>query len=142
MKLKVAIASDHAGYNLKQFIKDSFDLDWVDLSAKNDKDSVDYPDFGYAVAECVANDEAEFGIAVCGTGIGISIAANRSPKVRAAVCHNAETARLGRAHNNANVMALGGRVVDEVTAIACLHKFLETDFEAGGRHERRVGMLS
>ncbi len=141
MKLKVAIASDHAGYNLKQFIKDSFDLHWVDLGAKNDKTSVDYPDFGYAVAECVANDEAEFGIAVCGTGIGISIACNRNPAIRAAVCTDSTMARLTRQHNCANVLCLGERLTGTEVVIDIVRTFLETEFE-GGRHERRVNKLT
>lgn len=141
MKLTVAIASDHAGYNLKQFIKDSFDLRWVDLGAKNDKTSVDYPDFGRAVAEAVADGEAQFGIAICGTGIGISMAVNRNPQVRAALCTDSTMARLTRLHNDANVLCMGERLTGTEVALDIVKTFLETEFE-GGRHQRRVNMLS
>jgi ribose 5-phosphate isomerase B len=140
MKMKVAIASDHAGYNLKQFLMDSFDLKWIDLGTDNADDSVDYPDFGFEVAQEVAEGEAEFGIAICGTGIGISIAANRNPKVRASLCTNSTMARLTRQHNDANVLCLGERLTGTEVALDIVKTFLETDFE-GGRHQRRVNKL-
>lgn len=137
---KLAIASDHAGFTLKQAIKDQFsDIEWLDLGTDSDE-SVDYPDFGRALGEAVQNGEAERGIVVCGSGIGISIAANRFPKVRAALCTSAEMATLARQHNDANVLALGERITDQDTALACVEAFLNTEFE-GGRHQRRVEKL-
>ncbi len=141
MKLKVAIASDHGGYNLKEFIKDSFDLDWIDLGTDDDKNSVDYPEFGKAVAETVAVGDADFGVAICGTGIGISIACNRNPGIRAALCTNATMARLTREHNDANVLCLGERITGTEAALDIVKTFLETEFE-GGRHQRRIDKLS
>ena len=141
MKLRVAIASDHGGYNLKEFIKDSFDLKWVDLGTHSDKKSVDYPDYGQALSEAVANDEADFGIAICGTGIGISIACNRHPEIRAAVCMDTTMARLTREHNCANVLCLGERLTGTEVALDIVRTFLETEFE-GGRHVNRISKLS
>ncbi len=138
----VAIASDHAGYELKTVLKQELEgLGYVvaDLGTNSDT-SVDYPDFGRGLAEVVAGGKAKAGVLVCGTGIGISIAANRIPTVRAALVHNELTAEMGRAHNNANVMAVGARVTDEATARACLKTFFATPFE-GGRHTRRVEKL-
>lgn len=138
----VAIASDHAGFALKQVLKDDLEglgFEVLDLGP-NDDSSVDYPDYGRALANEVAADKAKAGVLVCGTGIGISIAANRVPTVRAALVHNEMTAEMARAHNDANVMAVGARVTDEATARACLKTFLETPFE-GGRHARRVEKL-
>ncbi len=140
MKDKLAIASDHAGYNLKQAIKARFsDIEWVDLGTDSEE-SVDYPDFGQALGKAIADDQAERGIVVCGSGIGISIAANRYPAVRAALCTSPEMAKLARQHNDANVLALGERVIDEATALACVEAFLTTEFE-GGRHQGRVSKL-
>jgi len=113
--------------------------DVLDLGC-NGPASVDYPDFGRAVAEAVANGRAERGVIVCGTGIGISIAANRNPRVRAAPCHDETSARLAREHNDANVLALGARLVGPEVAKACLRVFLATEF-AGGRHAARVAKL-
>ncbi len=140
----IAIASDHGGYELKTMLIEEIKKSGhrvLDLGTDN-LDSVDYPVIASAMVETVESGAARRGVLICGTGIGVSIAANRNKKIRAAVCHSEETARLGRAHNDANVLALGGRVIDKETAKACLRGFLETDFEAGGRHERRVGMLS
>jgi ribose 5-phosphate isomerase B len=138
----IAIASDHAGFDLKEVLKKELDLSGykaLDLGADS-KESVDYPDFGYKLAEKVASGACEFGVLICGSGIGISIAANRNKKIRAALCHNKEMAKLARQHNNANVLALGAKFVDEQTAKDCLKEFLNTDFE-GGRHEKRVEKL-
>lgn len=138
----VAIASDHAGFALKQVLKSDLErlgFKVLDLGP-NDESSVDYPDFGRSLANEVAAGKAKAGVLVCGTGIGISIAANRVPTVRAALVHNEMTAEMSRAHNDANVMAVGARVTDEATARACLKMFLETPFE-GGRHARRVEKL-
>lgn len=139
----VAIASDHAGFSLKETLRGDLEdmgFEVLDLGT-NSEESVDYPDYGTALAETVSGGRAKAGVAVCGTGIGISIAANRTPSVRAALVHNAMTAEMARAHNDANVMAIGARVVDADTARDCLRVFFATPFE-GGRHERRVGKLS
>ncbi len=139
--LKIALGSDHAGFELKEKIKKELENKYkiIDLGTDS-KTSVDYPDFGEKVARAILDKEADFGIIICGTGIGISIAANRHKGIRAAVCHNEETAKLAREHNNANILALGARIVDEDTALKCVKKFLETDFE-GGRHSNRVAKL-
>ncbi|MEM7679899.1 MAG: ribose 5-phosphate isomerase B [Pseudomonadota bacterium] len=137
---KIAIASDHGGYKLKEKIKEHFaDFDWLDLGTDSDE-SVDYPEFGQALARAITNGEAEQGVLICGSGIGISIAANRFAAVRAALCTSEEMATLSRQHNNANVIALGERITDEATALKCVETFFNTNFE-GGRHERRVGKL-
>lgn len=142
MALKVAIASDHGGYELKELIKNSFKVKWVDLGTDSAKKSVDYPDYGYALAEAVAEGEAEFGIAICGSGIGISMACNRHPQIRAAVCTNTTMAKLTRIDNDANVLCLGARLTGDLLAIEIVKEFLETEFESGGRHERRKNKLS
>jgi ribose 5-phosphate isomerase B len=139
----IAIGSDHAGFDLKTKLAaelKSTGYQVIDLGTKDGTTSVDYPDFGKAVAEAVASGKADAGVAVCGTGIGISIAANRVPGVRAALCHDITSARLCREHNDANVLALGQRLVGEVVAKDCLHTFLNTEF-AGDRHVRRVQKL-
>lgn len=141
MKLKVAIASDHGGYNLKEFIKDSFDLKWIDIGTESDKKSVDYPDYGIALAAEVSAGNAPFGIAICGSGIGISMACNRNHNVRAALCTDVTMARLSRLHNNANVLCMGERITGTETALDIVRVFLETEFE-GGRHENRVRKLT
>ena len=139
----IAIAADHAGFRLKSIIKDELEsLGYAVLDLGTDGlDSVDYPDFGDAMAVALKNRDVPRGILICGTGIGIGIAANRHAHVRAAVCHDVTTARLARQHNDANVMALGARIVGEQVAKDCLREFLATTYE-GGRHDRRVKMLS
>jgi ribose 5-phosphate isomerase B len=139
---RIALAADHAGYQLKDLLKADLEAlghDVTDLGT-NGPESVDYPDFGFRLAEWIAAGEAEVGVAICGTGIGISIAANRNRAVRAALCHDVSTARLAREHNDANVLALGSRVIGEETARDCLKAFLETEF-GGGRHAGRVAKL-
>ncbi len=139
----IAVACDHGGYDLKlQLIDDmqGMGLEILDLGT-NSVASVDYPDFGYAMAKAIATGKADRGVLICGSGIGISIAANRHPQLRAAVVHDALSARLCRQHNDANVLCLGGRLIGPEVARDCLKIFLETPFE-GGRHERRVGKLS
>ena len=139
----VAIAADHTGYQLKEILKRQLeDMGYgvLDLGT-NGPDSVDYPDFGQAVAQALVARQAVYGVALCGTGIGISIAANRHAEVRAALCHDALTARMSRLHNDANVLALGARVIGEEVAKDCLREFLGTAYE-GGRHDRRVAKLS
>lgn len=138
----VAIASDHAGFPLKELLKAELAaLGHAVLDLGTDgPDSVDYPDFGRACAEAVAAGRATRGVVICGTGIGISVAANRNPAVRAALCHDATSARLAREHNDANILALGARLIGEEVARECLRVFLSTAF-AGGRHVTRVAKL-
>lgn len=137
----LAIACDHAGLELKQKIMARFAgrIQWLDLGTST-QDSVDYPDFGRAMGEAIRAKKAGQGIVICGSGIGISIAANRFAEVRCALCTSAEMARLARQHNDANVLALGARIIDENTAYVCVEAFLETAFE-GGRHAGRVEKL-
>ncbi len=139
----IAIGSDHAGYGLKsavaEWLKEA-GHEVLDLGTHG-AESVDYPDFGRAVAEAVATGKAEKGVVVCGSGIGISIAANRVKGARAALCMNGLMARLSRQHNDANILALGERLIGIETARDCLNEFLNTPFE-GGRHQRRVDKLS
>ena len=138
----LVIASDHAGFELKQELAEELrakGFDVLDLGTNN-LDSVDYPDFGIALADAIASGKASRGVLVCGSGIGISIAANRNPAVRAALCHDVTTARLSREHNDANVIVLGARLIGRETASQSLAAFLETPFE-GGRHQRRVDKL-
>jgi len=139
----IAIASDHAGFELKNELKqDLMDLGFtvLDLGADN-LESVDYPDFGYALAGAMQEGKARRGVLVCGSGIGISIAANRHSDIRAALVHDALGARMSRLHNDANVICFGGRMVGPDVARDCLKIFLNTEFE-GGRHSRRVDKLS
>ena len=138
----VAIASDHAGYEMKTALREeisSLGYGVLDLGTDG-PDSVDYPDFAHALAEAIIKGLAERGVLVCGSGIGVSITANRHPGIRAALCHNVETARLSRQHNNANVLAMGERIIGVDVARECLRAFLETEFE-GGRHARRVAKM-
>lgn len=138
--MPVAIASDHAGYALKEQLKQAFNhIDWLDLGAHSE-DAVDYPDFGFALGRAITSGRAENGIAICGSGIGISIAANRFPLVRAALCMNTEMARLSRQHNDANVLVLGSRFVELDVARECVSAFFDTACE-GGRHKRRADAL-
>jgi ribose 5-phosphate isomerase B len=138
----VALACDHAGVALKQELRAALERTGrrvVDLGTDG-PDPVDYSDFADRMAEALAEGRASLGVLVCGSGIGISIAANRHRHVRAALCHDATTARLAREHNDANVLVLGSRVVGVQTALDCLEVFLATPF-AGGRHARRVSKL-
>jgi ribose 5-phosphate isomerase B len=139
----IAVASDHAGFDLKEILKRDLQeagLEVLDLGT-NSTQSVDYPDFGMAMADAVASGKAERGVLVCGTGIGISMAANRNPMVRAALVHDVTSARLSRLHNDANVVAFGQRLIGTETAREALKVFLGTEFE-GGRHANRVAKLS
>jgi ribose 5-phosphate isomerase B len=141
--MRIALAADHAGYLLKDELADWLrdqGHDIIDLGT-NGPESVDYPMFGRALAEFIASRRAERGIAVCGTGIGISIAVNREPKCRCARVGDPLSAQLAREHNDANVLALGARLIGSEMAKACVASFLETPF-AGGRHQRRVDQLS
>lgn len=139
----VAIACDHAGLGLKSQLTDHLaatGLAVLDLGV-NSADSVDYPDYAYALAAAIRDGRAGRGVLVCGSGIGISIAANRHKEVRAALIHDALGARMCREHNDANVIVFGGRMIGADTALDCLDVFLRTEFE-GGRHQRRVDKLS
>ncbi len=137
--MKIALGSDHAGFELKETVKrllSSQDIQ-VDDRGTHSAESVDYPDFARLVGEEVARQQADFGILVCGTGIGMSMSANKVAGIRAAKVDTEFEAEMARAHNNANVLCLGARVTDAATAQKLVRKFLETRFE-GGRHQRRV----
>jgi ribose 5-phosphate isomerase B len=138
----VALAADHAGFPLKEILKDdlrALGYAVLDLGT-NGPESVDYPDFGHALAEALVDGRATRGVLCCGTGIGISMAANKHAGIRAALCHDVTTARLSREHNDANVLALGARIVGSEVAKDCLRAFLETPFGAG-RHAGRVAKI-
>ena len=139
----IAIASDHGGYQLKETVKEYLrtrnDIQIVDLGTDSEE-SVDYPIYGKACAEAVASGKADRGIVCCGTGIGISIAANKVKGIRCGLCTSVEMAELTRQHNNANVLALGGRITEPQLALDIVKTFLDTEFE-GGRHKRRTDML-
>jgi len=141
--MRIALAADHAGYLLKdELVRWLGDQghDVTDLGT-NGPESVDYPEYGRKLAQAVARCEAERGIAVCGSGIGISIAVNREPRCRCARVDDPLSAQLSREHNDSNVLALGARLIGSDMAKACVMAFLETNF-AGGRHQRRVDQLS
>lgn len=142
-KVALVIASDHAGFDLKAGIKQALndvDYDVIDLGPV-DNASVDYPDMAKKLVDAIKLGVAARGILICGTGIGIGIAANRHRSIRAATCHDVTTARLARQHNDANVLCLGARIVGDQVAKDCVDAFLTTPFE-GGRHARRVDKLS
>ena len=141
--MRIALAADHAGYILKDELARWLGEQGHEVTdlGTNGPESVDYPEYGRRLAEAVASGEAERGIAVCGSGIGISIAVNREPKCRCARVDDPLSAQLAREHNDANVLALGGRLVGTDMAKACVLAFLDTNF-AGGRHQRRVDQLS
>ncbi|MCX8164655.1 MAG: ribose 5-phosphate isomerase B [Aquificaceae bacterium] len=140
--LSIAIGSDHAGYPLKEKIKDfliSKGYKVIDFGAQS-KDSTDYPLFARDVCLSIQKDEAQMGILVCGTGIGMSITANKFKGIRAALCLNEYMARMSRKHNNANVLCLGDRIVGDDLALSIVEAWLSTGFE-GGRHERRIKLI-
>jgi ribose 5-phosphate isomerase B len=142
-KPRIALGADHAGYSVKETIKNYLEEAGyrIDDLGTSSEESVDYPDYGRAVGERVARGESDLGILVCGTGIGISIAANKVPGIRAALAHNAMTARAAREHNDANVLAVGGRVVTPAQAVEIVRDFLGAQF-AGGRHQRRIDKIA
>ena len=140
--MRVATGSDHAGYRLKRVLAErlaELGHEVTDLGT-HDEDRVDYPDFGAAVGRAVAGGEADLGVCVCGSGIGIAMAANKVTGIRAANVHDTTSAALARQHNDANVVCFGQRLVDDGTALAALDAFLEASFE-GGRHVGRVAKL-
>ena len=139
----IAIASDHAGVDLKSILKEdlaALGFEVLDLGTQ-DEQSVDYPDMADALANAIDGERVSRGVAICGSGIGISMAANRHRHIRAALCHDTLSAKLAREHNDANVLAMGARLIGTETARDCLRTFLNTPFE-GGRHQRRVDKMS
>ena len=141
--MKIAIGADHAGYELKEKIKQRLAQQGVQVADQGtvSNESVDYPDFARKVGEKVAGKQADFGLLVCGSGIGMAIAANKVPGVRAANVSSEQEAQLSREHNDANVLAIGARLLDDQKAWNIVDKFLHTPF-AGGRHQRRVDKIS
>ncbi|KUK11129.1 MAG: Ribose-5-phosphate isomerase [Clostridia bacterium 41_269] len=142
--LRIGIGSDHGGYNLKEliknYLKDRGDIEVEDYGTF-DSNSVDYPDFALKVACAVASGDVDRGILCCGTGIGVAIAANKVPGIRAAVCSDTFSARMSREHNDANILCLGERVVGPGLALEILRVWLESEFE-GGRHKRRIDKIT
>ena len=141
--MKLAIACDHGGWELKEeiakFIKTIRNIELVDFGT-TDRASVDYPDYGKKVSEAVSNRGVDRGILICGTGIGMSIVANRYPKVRAALCHDHFTAQMSRLHNDANVLVMGERVIGKGVALEIVKTWLDTEYE-GGRHQKRLDKI-
>ncbi len=141
--MKIGIGSDHGGFELKEIIKSTFSgegIEFIDYGTYS-QDSVDYPDFGKKTAEAVKNGEVERAIVICGTGIGISIAANKVKGIRCALCGDTFSARMSREHNDANVLAIGARVLGVGLAIEIVGTYLNSKFE-GGRHQLRVEKLN
>ena len=136
---KLFISSDHAGYKLKEQIKKKFEKRYFfnDLGTNNSKISVNYPDYAHRLCKKVANNNKNMGILICGSGMGMSIAANRHKKIRAAVCYSVKNTKLSRLHNNANIITLGSRLTKKNIAFKCIEVFINTKFE-GGRHKKRV----
>lgn len=141
--MKIGIGSDHGGFELKEYIKEYLDrevISYIDYGT-NSIESVDYPDYGKKVSEAVVSKEVDKAIVICGTGIGISIACNKVKGIRCALCGDTYSARMSREHNDANILALGGRVIGRDLALEIVSIWLKTQFE-GGRHEKRVEKIS
>jgi len=136
---KIFISSDHAGYDLKEQIKKKFsnELKFQDLGTNSSEKSVNYPDYAHKLCKKVSKNSSNMGILVCGSGMGMSMAANKHKKIRAAVCYSLKNTKLSRLHNNANVITLGSRLTNKNTAFKCIKVFINTKFEAG-RHKKRV----
>ena len=136
---KIFISSDHAGFNLKELIKKKFSKKYLflDLGTNSSKESVNYPEFAHKLCKKVANNSKNIGILVCGSGMGMSMAANRHKKIRAAVCYSVKNTKLSRLHNDANIITLGSRLTNKNTAFKCIETFVNTKFE-GGRHRKRI----
>ena len=136
---KIFISSDHAGYNLKEQIKKKFSKKYKfqDLGTHNPDISVNYPEYAHKLCKNVASNTRNMGILVCGSGMGMSMSANRHKKIRAAVCYSVKNTKLSRLHNNANIITLGSRLTKKNTAFKCIEIFMKTKFE-GGRHKKRV----
>lgn len=140
--MKIALACDHAGYEMKMAIKEKLEKEGYEILdlGTDSTESVDYPIYGKAIGEAVAQGKAEKGIAVCGTGIGISIAANKVKGIRCALCTSVEMARLAKEHNNANILAMGGRTTSKELAFQMIDEWFNAEF-LGGKHQRRINML-
>ena len=136
---KIFISSDHAGYNLKEQIKKRFKNKYIfqDLGTDTSSKSVNYPDYAHKLCKKISKSSKNMGILVCGSGMGMSMAANRHKKIRAAVCYSVKNTKLSRLHNNANIITLGSRLTKKDTAFKCIEAFINTKFE-GGRHKKRV----
>ena len=136
---KIFISSDHAGFNLKEQIKKKFfrKYKFQDLGTENSKKSVNYPDYAHKLCKKIESSTKNIGILVCGSGMGMSMAANRHKKIRAAMCYSIKNTKLSRLHNNANIITLGSRLINKNTAFKCIDIFINTKFE-GGRHTKRV----
>jgi ribose 5-phosphate isomerase B len=141
--VNISVGSDHGGFELKRLIVRYLQEQGHEVldAGCHSGESVDYPDFAQKVCDHVLNGKCERGILVCGTGIGMSMAANRHRDIRAALCHESYTARMSREHNNANILCLGGRVVGPEIALDIVREWVKTEF-AGGRHQRRLAKLS
>lgn len=141
--MKIGLGSDHGGYNLKEEIKKHLEakgIECVDFGPNNDLESVDYPIYGETVANSVVNKEVDYGILCCGTGIGISLAANKVKGIRCAVVSDVFSAKMSKAHNDANMLSLGERVLGRGLALEIVDAWINTEFE-GGRHSKRVDMI-
>ncbi len=141
--MKIAIGCDHAGFALKNEITqilEGLNIEWEDFGTK-DEESVDYPDFGEKVSTAVSKGNVDRGILICGTGIGMSIVANKFPGVRAALCSEDYSAKMSRMHNDANLLVLPGRLIDMKTAKQIVEMWFKTDFE-GGRHQKRLDKIT
>ena len=139
---KISISSDHAGFKLKESIKNFLikkKFLVLDLGPRDDR-SVDYPDYAKKLAKNIISKKSDTGILVCGSGIGMAMSANRFKKIRAAVCYNAKSAKLSRSHNNANIIAIGSRLINKNLAFKLVMIFLKTKFD-GGRHKRRINKI-
>ena len=136
---KLYIASDHAGFTLKEFVKKKLSkkIKFDDQGPHSDEMSVNYPDFAHKLCKKVSKNSLNMGILICGSGMGMAMAANRHKKIRAALCYSVKNTKLSRLHNNANVITLGARLINKNIAIKCINTFLKTKFE-GGRHLKRV----
>lgn len=141
--MKIAIGSDHGGFDMKELVKAHLEAKGVDVVDKGcyDKSSCDYPVFGRAVAEAVAAKEADMGIVICTTGIGISITANKTPGIRCALCSEPLSAKMTRLHNNANVLAMGAAMIGANMAYEIVDTFIGTDFSGEERHQRRIDLI-
>lgn len=141
--MKIAIGNDHAAVEMKNHIVKYLEAKGYEMVnfGTDTNESCDYPIYGKKVADAIKNGECELGVLICGTGIGISLAANKVKGIRAAVCSEGYSARLTRQHNNANIIAFGARVVDEKTAEKIVDEFLNAEYE-GGRHQKRVDMIT
>ncbi len=139
---KIFISSDHAGFNLKELIKKKFrkKYSFQDIGTDNSKKSVNYPDYAHKLCKKVSSNNKNIGILVCGSGMGMSMAANKHKKIRAALCYSVKNTKLSRLHNNANIITLGSRLTKKNTAFKCIEVFINTKFE-GGRHKKRVNKI-